>query len=472
VITAPLKQIRVSDVSGQNQVLVDEVPSDTTIGEFLDELVPRMKLPRKDSGGHPLTYHARLEREGRHLNRSERVSESLLESDRLTLQPNIDAGGAGGPRGQTLEGEPRRRSSEEGRRRAAGKFLPTTTRMQTPRYQFAIEMLTHDGATSLGLYPVEVDWEPALEHLRLAALRRGIGNGAPGGENASIDPVWSRETGEPQMVGARLSDGEFVSEVALAYFKPLAVEISGELVEKKLLKSGELFLFRLYAFRRATEQRARSKGGFTVRDATPRIPFVDSPLAALLEKSAPSGDAETGEVPVFIPQHVLNEVEAITLEAGPLETGGILIGHIHRDASIPDIALLVTAQIPAPHTQSKTTALTFTAETWTAVQAALDLRKSGEMMVGWWHSHPSFAFCNSECSAERRKVCALQKPFLSNDDVVLHRTVFPKGYHVALLANNADAGLEFALFGWSGGTVLRRAFRILGCHPRPPRARH
>ena len=94
-----MKQIRVSDVSGQNQVLVDEIPSDTTIGEFLEELVPRMKLPRKDSGGRPLTYHARLEREGRHLNRSERVSESLKESDRLTLQPNIDAGGMEGQRG-------------------------------------------------------------------------------------------------------------------------------------------------------------------------------------------------------------------------------------------------------------------------------------------------------------------------------------------------------------------------------------
>ena len=94
-----MKQIRVSDVSGQNQVLVDEIPSDTTIGEFLEELVPRMKLPRKDSGGRPLTYHARLEREGRHLNRSERVSESLKESDRLTLQPNIDAGGTEGQRG-------------------------------------------------------------------------------------------------------------------------------------------------------------------------------------------------------------------------------------------------------------------------------------------------------------------------------------------------------------------------------------
>jgi hypothetical protein len=101
------------------------------------------------------------------------------------------------------------------------------------------------------------------------------------------------------------------------------------------------------------------------------------------------------------------------------------------------------------------------------VQAAIDLRRAGEMMLGWWHSHPSFAFCNAECPAERRRVCALQKPFLSNDDLVLHRTIFPKAYHIALLANNADAGLEFTLFGWSSGTVRARGFHIRGARRAP-----
>ena len=93
MIMAPLNGIQVSDVTGQNQVAIDDLPSDTTIGELLEGLVPRMRLPRNDSSGRPLTYHARLEREGRHLNRAERVSEALRESDRLTVQPNIDAGG-------------------------------------------------------------------------------------------------------------------------------------------------------------------------------------------------------------------------------------------------------------------------------------------------------------------------------------------------------------------------------------------
>lgn len=330
--------------------------------------------------------------------------------------------------------------------------------MRAPGYKFVIEVFTDDGGRSLGQFPVEVDWEPAREHLRLLALRRG---GTDGAASAVIAPVWSEAAGEPHAVGARLTDGDLSCEVALSYFKPLAVEASAGLVERKLLKSGELFTFKLFAHRHAPAPRNGSGFAFTVRDATPPLSFVDGSLAALQNESVPGGDPENGEVPVFVPQQVLTEAEAITREAGALETGGILIGHIFRDAGLPEIAVVVTAQIPVRHTQAKTTSLTFTAETWTAVQDALDLRKSGEMMLGWWHSHPSFAFCNPECPPERRKDCALQKPFLSSDDVLLHRTVFPKGYHVALLANNADAGLGFALFGWSGGTVLRRGFHIL-----------
>jgi hypothetical protein len=86
--------IQASDVTGLNQVAIDDLPTDTSIGEMLDGLVPRMQLPRNDSAGRPLTYHARLDREGRSLNRSERVGDVLLQDDRVVLQPNIDAGGA------------------------------------------------------------------------------------------------------------------------------------------------------------------------------------------------------------------------------------------------------------------------------------------------------------------------------------------------------------------------------------------
>jgi hypothetical protein len=328
--------------------------------------------------------------------------------------------------------------------------------MHESPFQYVLELSRDEGGEPLGQFPVSVDWEPALEHLRMQGLRRC----KPGGRGSvSIAPIWADE-GEPRAIGARLRDGELASDVTTSYFKPLATELSSDLVEKKVLKSGELFRFKVFAYR-TTPAPSETGPQFTVRDATPPLPFVDSALEGLRRASVASDDPEDDEVPVFIPQGVLDEAEELTREAGSNETGGILIGHMHRDATMPEIAVVITAQIPARFTESKPTKLTFTAETWTAVRAALDLRRSGELMLGWWHSHPSFAFCNAECPAERRRECALQKPFLSGDDVLLHRAVFPRGNHVALLANNADAGLGFALFGWRGGTVQRRGFRVL-----------
>lgn len=85
-------EIRAEDVTGQKAVNARNVPIGSTVGELLDGLVPQMQLPRKDSGGRPLTYHARLEREGRHLNSSERVGDALQQADRLVIQPEINAG--------------------------------------------------------------------------------------------------------------------------------------------------------------------------------------------------------------------------------------------------------------------------------------------------------------------------------------------------------------------------------------------
>jgi len=84
--------LEVSDVSGQKTASVSDVPSDATIGELVESLLSEMNLTQNDVSGRPLNYHARLEREGRHLHASELVGEVLQAGDRLVLQPNIDAG--------------------------------------------------------------------------------------------------------------------------------------------------------------------------------------------------------------------------------------------------------------------------------------------------------------------------------------------------------------------------------------------
>lgn len=82
----------VTDVSGQKRLMVDDCEQERTVGELVEQLLAEMDLLRTDGEGRPLTYRARLEREGRHLHSSERVGDALQTGDRLVLQPNIDAG--------------------------------------------------------------------------------------------------------------------------------------------------------------------------------------------------------------------------------------------------------------------------------------------------------------------------------------------------------------------------------------------
>jgi hypothetical protein len=91
--SAPTLDISATDVTGQNVVNVNALDREMTVGELLEGLVPRMRLPQLANGGRPLTYHARLEREGRHLHATEIVGEALEEQDRIMLQPTIEAGG-------------------------------------------------------------------------------------------------------------------------------------------------------------------------------------------------------------------------------------------------------------------------------------------------------------------------------------------------------------------------------------------
>jgi hypothetical protein len=87
--------LQASDVSGQKLVNVRDVPADASVGELIQGLLGQMSLPENDVEGRPLTYHALLDREGRHLHASERVGDALQEGDRVVLQPNIDAGAVG-----------------------------------------------------------------------------------------------------------------------------------------------------------------------------------------------------------------------------------------------------------------------------------------------------------------------------------------------------------------------------------------
>jgi hypothetical protein len=85
-------EFQVSDVSGQKLRNVKNVDASATVGELIQGLLAKMDLPENDKGGRPVTYRARLEREGRHLHASEKVADTVRTGDKVVLQPNVDAG--------------------------------------------------------------------------------------------------------------------------------------------------------------------------------------------------------------------------------------------------------------------------------------------------------------------------------------------------------------------------------------------
>lgn len=91
-LNTPIRTLSVRDVTGQRHVRVHDIPLDYTVGEVIDGILPRMELNRLDSGGAPVAFEARLEREGRQLNRTEKVGDSLVEDDEMVLLPRITAG--------------------------------------------------------------------------------------------------------------------------------------------------------------------------------------------------------------------------------------------------------------------------------------------------------------------------------------------------------------------------------------------
>jgi hypothetical protein len=88
--------LEAADVTGQHGLKVKNFPPEATVGELIHGLVGKMNLTNTDPTGHDYSYHAFLEREGRHLHASETVGDALAEGDRIVLQPNIDAGSGRG----------------------------------------------------------------------------------------------------------------------------------------------------------------------------------------------------------------------------------------------------------------------------------------------------------------------------------------------------------------------------------------
>ncbi len=96
---------------------------------------------------------------------------------------------------------------------------------------------------------------------------------------------------------------------------------------------------------------------------------------------------------VFL-QSVVDEIHLHGQGGVDAEVCGVLIGTGHRDARGP--YMLIEHCIRGDGATSKSTNVTFTADTWRHIQDAMDRLYPDKKMVGWYHTHPGFGIFLSD----------------------------------------------------------------------------
>jgi len=343
-------------------------------------------------------------------------------------------------------------------------------------YRYTLDVMTETGRM-LERAVVTPDWKAALEWTHFEGIREGALPAVTRTGPGEVEPVWDAHQGEPWVSGFRVTvrtgEGSVATrQIPKAYLRRIALEMSTDLIKRRELEPGSTFRWVVSALPAPGGAAPATAGGalFAVGELARPLPVDESTFASFADDAvfASADDEAGGHVPVFFRRAVLDEATALAAASGDLETGGVLVGKLHRDGGPRDggrpvMFVEVTAQVPAPHTRSSSTTLTFTAETWAAVRAAIALRGRNEVMAGWWHNHLDWCRLRN-CPLERRRQCSAANPFFSAEDVHLHATCFPAGYQVALLVSDSAAagGLTSSVFGWWEGLVVPRGFHVLG----------
>ncbi|HBO43543.1 MAG TPA: hypothetical protein DD670_06355 [Planctomycetaceae bacterium] len=351
-------------------------------------------------------------------------------------------------------------------------------------YQYAIEIYKKgDPGAHLGTEAVLPDFGPIQEGAVFEAIRKDRDRPVVlDPEECQVEPRWDKSLGLPYLSGlkavvARENRPTVTYDIPLGYFDAAARAVSSPLVEAGKLIVGETFEYRVRAHPRHAEaavtRALEPRPLFSVKRGQVPLAVDEQSFAEFAVAATPCGVEDDDQMPALIPQTVLDEVFELRRQAEAAETGGILIGNLHRDGDCGELFLEVTAQIAARHAEQELTRLTFTPRTWAAVDAAISLRGKKEMYVGWWHTHPSGHWCD-QCPAETRAKCTiagkLSGDFFSSQDAALHRTVFPQGFCVALvISDHCDKPHVplCRLYGWRHGMVRPRGFHILGADAVP-----
>ena len=352
-------------------------------------------------------------------------------------------------------------------------------------HAFVLALFGADGH-ALAEFRITPDFMPALEWTALTGLRCDRRLSAIAATSAGcIEPIFDSVHGAPRLAAfrarvpsPRVGVPDLEMDFHPLYFTELAQVAASQLVNDGSLKVGDTFVFEARAYHVDTGDQCR--GGFAVEEQPHPLELLPVSIRDLAASAEAIGTPNDQDIPVFIPAETLAET-AVRARAHPAEeTGGLLIGRLCRDVDSSEIAVLITAQVPAVGTAATATRLRFTPETWTAANDAITLRRKNELMLGWWHSHPVGAWRAMDGAAaaqpgpdrpggDEGKIRTVARSsggkvsgFFSASDAHVHRSVFGRAYQTALVVTDAaEDGLDWTLFGWRWGLLVSRGFHVL-----------
>ena len=164
-----------------------------------------------------------------------------------------------------------------------------------------------------------------------------------------------------------------------------------------------------------------------------KVQAVQQAEGALPQNILPVGERVQGNKNIYIAQKVYRQIHKFTEGKTENESGGILVGEFVEEFGKQNI--LIEGFIEAKHCEATPQTLTFTHQTWEAVDKEMEKKHQGKSIVGWIHTHPDFGI------------------FLSNYDTFIQENFFKEENQIAYVIDPIRG--EEGFYFWEEGKIER-----------------
>jgi proteasome lid subunit RPN8/RPN11 len=143
-----------------------------------------------------------------------------------------------------------------------------------------------------------------------------------------------------------------------------------------------------------------------------------------------AASADQPSVRLLLAESALQAMNQHAASESRHEIGGVMVGRVWEG---PQPVVFVEDIIRGTHMSHLRSSVTFTHESWAAINQAMDEQYADKAIVGWYHSHPGFGI------------------FLSDHDLFIHRNFFTMPWQVAFVTDPVKG--SHGCFTWNNGDL-------------------